>query len=101
MAQENLKWLICHKTKPNQPKKHEGSYAIAQIKPCKNLGLQDSIEYSSRSLLSILADFSSAVVSMVSILLISCSPSLFYRPLRTVPKAPDTIVIIVIFIGKT
>ena len=46
----------------------------------------------SRTLLSILADFNCAVVLIVTILpLISSSPSLFSRPLETIPRAPTTI----------
>ena len=43
----------------------------------------------SRTLLSILADLNNAVIWMLLILLlISCSSSLFSRPLETVPRAP-------------
>ena len=53
----------------------------------------------SRTYLSILADFKSAMVWMVPILpLISSSPSLFYKPLRIVPNAPATIGITFIFL---
>ena len=51
------------------------------------------------TLLSILANFNNAVVYMVSILpLIYNSASLFYKFLRTVPRAPTIICIIVTFI---
>ena len=50
----------------------------------------------SRTFLSILTDFSTAMAWMVSILLlISSSLSLFSKPLESVPKAQTTIVIIV------
>ena len=51
------------------------------------------------TLLIILADLNNVVVQMIFILpLISCSPSLFSRPLRTIPNAPTTIGITVTFI---
>ena len=44
-----------------------------------------------RTLLSILADLNSAVVWMVSIIpLISNTPTIFSKTLRTVPRAPTT-----------
>ena len=47
------------------------------------------------TLLSILADFNSAVVWMILILtLTSNSSNLFSRPLKTVPRAPTTIGIV-------
>ena len=51
-----------------------------------------------RTLLSILADFNTAVVWMVLILLLIINfPTLFSRPLETVSSAPTTIAIIITF----
>ena len=52
----------------------------------------------SPELLSILAVLNCAVVWMISILLlVSSSPSLFSRPLRTIPRTPTTISITITF----